>query len=246
MKKPERNEQRPIREKVLEKTKSEPIEAKEFKAGVNKANDNINNNDKSPSFRCIDIQQPSTNKENTNYETKKRLDLHYSVSLLPSKNQADESIDIQSNKDSSVSSPTLNTKSINHQEKNFVTSTPQKEYLLSSYTNESLNNPSKDKKTCDDNDPKNNSLLANKSEPSFDKRGLSQPIVYKEDIEKHSKVTREQKVDSKPTTSNKLSSSEKQRDINIYCEDPNLRHFDTSIHSASNHDSKQLIDFTLR
>ena len=246
MKKPERNEQRSIVEKVLEKTKSEPIEAKEFKAGVNKANNNINNKDKSPLFKRIDIQQPSTNKDSTNYETKKQLDLHYSVSILPSKNKADESIDIQSNKDSSVSSPTLNTKSINHQEKNFVASTPQKEYLLSSYTNESLKNSSKDKKTCDDNDSKNNSLLANKSESSFDKSRLSQPIVYKEDIEKHSKVTREQKVDSKPTTSNELSSSEKQRDINIYCEDPNLRHFDTSIHSAANHDSKQLIDFTLR
>ena len=246
MKKPERNEHRFVNEKVLEKTKSELYTAKEFKASVNKANDNINNKDKSPLLKRIDIQQPSINKENTNLGTKKKLDLQYSVSILPSKNQADENIDIQSNKDSSATSPTLKTKSINHQEKNSVTSTPHKEYFLSSCTNESLKNLQRDKKSCDDSNPKNNSLLKTRSELSYDKSRLSQPIVYQKDIEKHSKVTREQKVDSKPTTSNKLSSAEKQRDINIFCEDPNLRQFYTSIHSEDIHDSKQLNDFTIK
>jgi len=119
LKKPERNEHQFVNEIVLEKTKSELYTAKEFKARVNKANDNINNKDKSPLLKRIDIQQPSINKENTILGTKKKLDLQYSVSILPSKNQVDENIDIQSNRDSSATSPTLKTKSINHQEKKF-------------------------------------------------------------------------------------------------------------------------------
>ena len=64
LKKPETTEQGHVAERNI----SLPYAEKEFKAGVNKANDNINNKDKSPLFKHIDIQQPSTNKENTNYE----------------------------------------------------------------------------------------------------------------------------------------------------------------------------------
>ena len=231
---------------MLETTKCETTNEKEYKQGVNKANDHINNKDKSPSWRRIDIQQGSTNKESTDVGTEKKLDLQYSVTILPSKNQADENIDIQSNEDSRVSSSTFKTKSINHQEKDSVATSSQKEYLFSSACYESLKNLKEDKKSSDDNNPKNNSLLKNRSVFEYDKSSLSEPIVYKKDIEKHSKVTREQKVDIKPATSNKLSSAEKQRDINIFCEDPNLRHFDTSIHSEANHESQQLIDFKIR
>ena len=235
MKKPERNEQC----NVVESNISLPNAEKEFKAGVNKANDNINNKDKSPLLKRIDTQLASTNKQRTNNETKKNYNLQYSVTISPSKNQVDENIDIQSDEDSSVSSPTLNRKSINLQ-KNNLTTTPQKEHLFSS--NKGLKSLDKDKRNCDDNNPKNDSLLKNLT---CNKSRFSEPIVFIDHIERHSKLRKEQEADSLAAAYNKLSNTEERRDINIFGEDPNLRHFDTSIHSA-NHDSKQSIDFSLR
>jgi len=185
LKKPERNEQC----NVVESNISFPNAEKEFKAGVNKANDNINNKDKSPLLKRIDIQLPSTNKQRTNNETKKNYNLQYSVTISPSKNQVDENIDIQSDEDSSVSSPTLNRKSINLREKSNVTTTPQKEHLFSS--NKGLKSLDKDKRNCDDNNPKNDSLLKNLT---CNKSRFSEPIVFIDHIERQSKKNKKQIV----------------------------------------------------
>ena len=216
LKKPETTEQGHVAERNI----SLPYAEKEFKAGVNKANDNINNKDKSPLLKPIDIQLPSTNTQRTNHETKKNFDLQYSVDILPPKNHVEENIDIQSNEDSSVSSPTLNRKSINLRGKNTVTTTHQKEHVYSS--NEGLKSLEKDKRHCYDNNLKNDSLLKNISQVSCDKSRFSEPIVYIDHIERHSKLRREQDADSQAATYNILSNTEEPRDIKIFGEDPNL------------------------